>query len=63
MKPKVPDSALGGRVEYLPALWDLLMGGLETKSAGWDTGKLLYIPDVLKNMPISLDKSLNLPMP
>lgn len=35
----------------------------ETKSPGWDVGKLVYIPDLLKNMPISLDKSLNLPMP
>lgn len=38
-------------------------GGLETQSPGWDVGKLVCIPGLLKNMPISLDQSLNLPMP
>lgn len=61
-KPRLCFGREGG---ISPSTLGSVDGGLETpkKSAGWDMGKLLYIPDVLKNMPISLDKSLNLPMP
>lgn len=59
-KPRVCFGQEGGTS---PSTLGSIDGGLETKSAGWDMGKLFYIPGVLKNMPISLDKSLNLPIP
>lgn len=51
------------KVRNLPTLWDPRRGGLGVRSAGWDAGKLGCIPDLLENMPVSLDKSLNLSMP
>lgn len=65
VKPKVPnpDPAFGRRVGNLPALWDPRKGGLGARSAGWDTGKMGCIPDLLENAPAPLDKSLNLSMP
>lgn len=65
VKPKVPnqDPAFCWRVGNLPALRDPRNVGLEVRSAGWDTGKLSCAPDLLEDMPISLDKSLNLSMP
>lgn len=61
MKPKVPNPDCSGQESGISL--STLDEGLETKSPGWDVGNLVCIPDLLKNMPISLDKSPNLPMP
>lgn len=43
-KPRLCFGREGG---ISPSTLGSVDGRLETKSAGWDTGKLLYIPDVL----------------
>jgi len=65
VKPKVPNPApaFGRRVGNLPALRDPRRGGSGVRAAGWDMGKLGCIPDLLENMPGSLDKSLDLSVP